>query len=223
MTQLRPAARQLSPTLVERGGASRPTCAACSRDLGPLIKVSGKGLPALDGHPGRQPAAAGPVRALPAHAAAHVRLPGPVQARDHRPAGQRRRHHAGRGPRHQHQQADPLPAHHQPDQPRGPGHLPEAPAQQPLEPVPRAGRATASSPRGLPTFGSYLCANPGPATFLGPPERNPLLTDNLRRLVEKYAYTPYGVVSPSCREQAPLGRLVGQSGRFPQLQPIPAP
>ena len=86
-------------------------------------------------------------------------------------------------------------------------------------PYPEPGAYTQLA-RGLPTFGSYLCANPGPATSLAPASRNPLLTDNVRRLVEKYAYTPRGVVSPSCREQAPLGRLVQQGGRFPQLRPI---
>ena len=91
-------------------------------------------------------------------------------------------------------------------------------------PYPEPGRLHASSARGLPTFGSYLCANPGPATFAGAAraqpaaDRQPAPAGREVRLHRRTAS-----VSPSCREQAPLGRLVGQSGRFPQLQPIEAP
>jgi phospholipid/cholesterol/gamma-HCH transport system substrate-binding protein len=78
--------------------------------------------------------------------------------------------------------------------------------------------------KGLPVFGNFLCQNTGPATSLAPPAQNPLLTADLRKLIEEYVYTPAGPVAPPCRQQANLGRLVGQpTKKFPQLKPIPAP
>ena len=47
VTQLRPAARELSPTLISLAGLA-PDLKAFFRDLGPLIRVSRKGLPALE-------------------------------------------------------------------------------------------------------------------------------------------------------------------------------
>ena len=54
----------------------------------------------------------------------------------------------------------------------------------------------------------------------------PLLPAELRGLLEQFAFagsTTGAVPAPPCREQAPLGRVVGQVGRYPNLQPIPAP
>jgi phospholipid/cholesterol/gamma-HCH transport system substrate-binding protein len=48
ITQLRPAARQLSPTLIQLHGLA-PDLKGLFRDLGPLITVSRRGLPALEG------------------------------------------------------------------------------------------------------------------------------------------------------------------------------
>ena len=79
-------------------------------------------------------------------------------------------------------------------------------------------------PGGLPVFGRYLCEAAGPASFLGPV--SPLLPADLRALIEQFAFagsTTGAVPAPPCREQAPLGRVIGQTGRFPNLQPIPAP
>ena len=221
VTQLRPAARQLSPTL-ENVEAIAPDLRGLFTDLGPLIKVSGKGLPALDG-------ILDDSRPLLARFEPYLRTLQPtfdylglykceITALLGNAAGTT-------------QAADPgtnsskLVHYLRTTNPISPEVL--APYQKRLpsnrsNPYPEPG-AYKQLARGLPTFGSYLCANPGPATFLGPPARNSLLNANLRRLIEKFAYTPYGVVSPSCREQAPLGRLVGQAGRFPQLKPIPAP
>ena len=77
-------------------------------------------------------------------------------------------------------------------------------------PYPEPGRLHQLA-RGLPMFGSYLCANPGPATFLGPRRRNPLLTDNLRRLIQKFVYTPTARLAllPRAGTAGPPGRPVG--------------
>src|SRR5439155_11567686 len=47
ITQLRPAARELSPTLIQLH-ALAPDLRGLFKDLGPLITVSRKGLPALE-------------------------------------------------------------------------------------------------------------------------------------------------------------------------------
>jgi phospholipid/cholesterol/gamma-HCH transport system substrate-binding protein len=69
-------------------------------------------------------------------------------------------------------------------------------------------------PTGLEVFGSYLCtSNPLPTL-------SPEIPESLRQIVQDFVFTsdPAG---PACKEQAPLGRLVGQPGRFPQLQRDP--
>jgi phospholipid/cholesterol/gamma-HCH transport system substrate-binding protein len=69
-------------------------------------------------------------------------------------------------------------------------------------------------PTGLEVFGSYLCtSNPLPTL-------SPDIPENLRTLVQNFVFTedPGG---PACKEQAPLGRFVGQPGRYPQLQRDP--
>ncbi len=73
----------------------------------------------------------------------------------------------------------------------------------------------------LPVFGSYLCtANPTPT----PPPANAFLSEKLATEIRQYVF---GIGNgaegraPPCVEQAPLGNIVGQPGRFPQLQPLP--
>ena len=73
----------------------------------------------------------------------------------------------------------------------------------------------------LPVFGNYLCTqNPTPS----PPPPNEYLTERLavrdREVRLRHRDRERGR-APPCQEQAPLGRLVGQSGRYPQLQPLP--
>ena len=74
----------------------------------------------------------------------------------------------------------------------------------------------------LPVFGNYLCTqNPTPS----PPPPNEYLSERLASEIEKFVFgigTENVGRAPPCQEQAPLGRLVGQSGRYPQLQPLPS-
>ena len=75
--------------------------------------------------------------------------------------------------------------------------------------------------RGLPVFGSFQCLNPPPAPRLR--DDDTVLEEDYRRLTEQFVFTSQNGKAPPCREQAPLGRLVDQDGRFPQLRPISAP
>jgi len=73
--------------------------------------------------------------------------------------------------------------------------------------------------QGLPLFGNYLCPPPGaPTPRLAATDPN--LDPTLRGQIQQFVFTPTGPTGPPCREQAPLGRVVGQSGRYPQLRPI---
>jgi hypothetical protein len=73
----------------------------------------------------------------------------------------------------------------------------------------------------LPVFGSYLCtSNPTPV----PPEPNENLTQRLSDEIKRYVFgigTENEGRAPACIEQAPLGRLVGQPGRYPRVEPLP--
>ncbi len=140
VTQLRPAARQLSPTLEDLARLA-PDLKALFRDLGPLITVSVKGLPAIS---------------------TFLDQPRPVLAqldpflRNLNPAidflGLYKQElnaffsntvaatQAVTFPPNAKRPARPLPAHDQPGQPREPGHLPPPAGHQPAQPLPGAGR-----------------------------------------------------------------------------------
>ena len=72
----------------------------------------------------------------------------------------------------------------------------------------------------LPVFGNYLCtSNPTPT----PPEPNENLSARLAGEVKKFVYgigTENEGRAPPCIEQAPLGRLVAQPGRYPHVEPL---
>ena len=73
----------------------------------------------------------------------------------------------------------------------------------------------------LPVFGSYLCtSNPTPA----PPAANAYLSAQLAGEISKFVFgfgTENVGRAPPCVQQAPLGGIIGQAGRFPALQPLP--
>ena len=48
------------------------------------------------------------------------------------------------------------------------------------------------------------------------------LSGNLRGLIDKYVYNDGNPGAPPCQEQAPLGRLVGQSGKYPHVLEDPS-
>jgi hypothetical protein len=69
-------------------------------------------------------------------------------------------------------------------------------------------------------FGSYLCTdNPVPPT----PEANEWLSEDVVDQIDRFIFggSDNRNAAPPCDAQAPLGRVVGQSGLFPRLQPLP--
>jgi virulence factor Mce-like protein len=73
---------------------------------------------------------------------------------------------------------------------------------------------------GLKVFGNYLCTtNPDPTVLPGGG-----LADETFQLINQFVYgnqPPGSVAAVPCREQAPLGSLIGQSGRYPHLTALP--
>ncbi len=73
----------------------------------------------------------------------------------------------------------------------------------------------------LPVFGAYLCtSNPVPAP---PLPLDPFMSADLAAQVELFVFggTTNRDKAPPCVPQAPLGRLTGQSSLYPALQPLP--
>jgi virulence factor Mce-like protein len=222
VTQLRPAARELSPTLISLQRLA-PDLRGLFKDLGPLIRVSRTGLPALE-------RSLDDTKPLLARLEPFLRNVQPVlsylglykreiasflsldaastQVTDLPPGNST--------PLHYLRTTNPLNPENLAAYPR---RLPSNRSNPYTEPG-----GYKQLPGGLPVFGRYLCEAAGPASFLGPV--GPLLPAELRSLIEQFAFagsTTGAVPAPPCREQAPLGRFVGQGGRFPNLQPIPAP
>jgi hypothetical protein len=72
----------------------------------------------------------------------------------------------------------------------------------------------------LEVFGSYLCTDdPVPPT----PEPNEWLPANVASQVDQFIFggAENRGKAPPCDPQAPLGRILGQSGMFPHLEPLP--
>ncbi|MFL5883797.1 MAG: MlaD family protein [Thermoleophilaceae bacterium] len=236
ITQLRPAARQLSPTLIDLHSLA-PDLKGLFKDLGPLETVSKTGLPATERlldetrplldqvDPFLQQ-----VNPILTYLGAFKReiatffanSVGPTQATD-RPAG-------AAGPVHYLRTSNPL----------NPDNLAAQPHRSAINrsnPYPVPG-AFSSYP--LKVFGTYLCSN-SPVPPLAPagtgvpipplpsipgiplPQPSPQpLPDSLRNLINQFAYQATGPVAPPCVEQSRLGNVIGQTGRyFPNLRAAP--
>jgi virulence factor Mce-like protein len=87
-------------------------------------------------------------------------------------------------------------------------------------------------PTGLKVFGEYLCtSNPVPTVVettdpmlpgVGP--ITDLLPQSTFQLIDQFVYggqPPGSVPAPPCKEQAPLGNLIGQTGRFAHVTEAP--
>ena len=73
----------------------------------------------------------------------------------------------------------------------------------------------------LPVFGNYLCtSNPTPTPPPANENMNQRLSDEIKRFVFGIGTENEGR-APPCVEQAPLGRLVGHPGRYPRVEPLP--
>ena len=72
----------------------------------------------------------------------------------------------------------------------------------------------------LEVFGEYLCTDkPVPPA----PDPNEWISEDLRQQIDRFIYggDANRGKAPPCDPQAPLGRIVGQPGMFPRLQPLP--
>jgi phospholipid/cholesterol/gamma-HCH transport system substrate-binding protein len=232
ITQLRPAARELSPTLIQLHGLA-PDLKGLFRDLNPLITASKRGAPAvrriLDD-----------ARPLLAQVDPFLRNVNPIldylglykheiasffsldaastQAVD-RPAGSTQ-------PIHYLRTANPLNPENLAAYPRRIATNRSNPYVAPL----------GYNNHPLKVFGTYLCGTEAVPTLnsaptgtlvppsLGsivqlPPQVATLLPDQLRNLVQTYALS--SGAAPPCVEQQPLGNLLGQPGKYPQVKAAP--
>jgi phospholipid/cholesterol/gamma-HCH transport system substrate-binding protein len=220
--QLRPAARQISPTLIELD-ALAPDLRGFFRDLGPLVRVSRRGLPATE-------QVLDNTRPILARLDPFLRQLTPIV--DY--LGLYRREIAAFF-------ANGAAA----TQATSPGFASSAPihylrVMNPLNPETMTGYSNRlgtnrSNPytepgaydrlaqgQPLPVFGSHVCtSNPTP----GPPPPNEFMSERLATEIQKFVYgigTDDAGRAPPCVAQAPLGRLVGQPGElYPELLPLP--
>jgi len=222
VTQLRPAARQLSPTLIDLAAIS-PDLAALFRDLRPLIRVSRRGLPALAGvlddtRPLLEQLDPFLRQVIPISnylgffkhevSAFFANVPASTQATD-RPPG-------ASGPVHYLRLLQGL----------RPEDLAAYPTRVPssrLNPYPQPG-SLKQLKSGLSVFAAYLCGGTtafplSPALVTQLNAIDPTLVPNINAFA--FGGSASNVPTPKCKAQPPLGRLVGQSGVFPRLQPSP--
>ena len=219
--QLRPAARQLSPTLIGLD-ALAPDLRGLFQDLGPLVRVSRRGLPATE-------QVLDNTRPLLARLDPFLRQLTPIV--DY--LGLYRREIAaffandtavtqatGAG------QGTSQRLHYlrtqNPTNPEIMAGYPNRISTNRSNPYIAPGGYTKLRTEGhLETFGSYLCTgNPVPAE---PAPSEPYLPANLLTLISYFTYggPENRGAAPPCDEQAPLGNIIGQPGRFPALQPLP--
>jgi phospholipid/cholesterol/gamma-HCH transport system substrate-binding protein len=221
VTQLRPAARELSPTLVDLK-AIAPDLRGLFTDLRPLIKVARPGLPALQ-------RVLDNTRPLLAQLDPFLRSATPVldylgmykreivsffaldsaatQGTEQSPA-------AGR-PVHYLRTTNPVNPETMAAYPR---RLPTNRSNPYVEP---GGYAKLGSEGHLDVFGSYLCPGGGspPAPSLPPGPLDPSVVPLIAQFV--FGQPQNSGAAPPCVPQQPLGRLVGQNGLYPRLQPLP--
>jgi phospholipid/cholesterol/gamma-HCH transport system substrate-binding protein len=215
ITQLRPAARELSPTLVDLKAIS-PDLRGLFKDLGPLIQVSRRGLPALE-------RVLNDTRPLLAQIDPFLRNAIPIldyvglykreltaffsldaasaQATDQPPGSSHLIHYL--------RTTNPVNPESLAAYPR---RLPTNRSNPYVEPG-----GYGKLPGGLAVFGKYLCQV---GTL---PRLVPSFTGNLADVINQFVYgvpTNLGA-APPCKEQAPLGRVIGQSGSYPHLEQLP--
>ncbi len=214
--QLRPAARELSPTLQDLDAIS-PDLKSLFHNIAPLVKVSKPGLPAATEALNNTRPVLGRHGHLPAPVHPDRGLPRALQEGDRRLLRQRRVRDRGAAGRH------PLPPDPEPDQPGDHGRLSRT-GSAPTARTPTASRAATAS---WPASGTSRPSAPTSAP------RTPCRIPRPRRRSSRPTwssllnyYTFGGTVNrgaaPPCDAQAPLGpRTNGGPGVYPRLQPLP--
>jgi virulence factor Mce-like protein len=213
VTQLRPAARRLSPTLVQLEGLA-PDLLGLFSDLDPLIRVSKAGLPATETFLNE-------LRPLLDATDPFLRELNPIlswvglykheitaffandvastQASSTSPNGQQL---------HYLRTTNPL-------NPENLAIYPHRLATNRSNPYfePEAFRKLDS---GLEVFGAYLCTS-NPVAQISP-DAGSLLPQNTIDLVQRFAFSGGTVPAPPCKVQAPLGGVLGQTGMYPHVE-----
>jgi len=221
ITQLRPAARELSPTLIDLD-ALAPDLKGLFEDLNPLVRVSRRGLPATE-------QVLENTRPLLARLDPWLRNFTPIvdylglykreisafisndAASTH---GVERGFVNGNQSLHYLRTANPVNPETLTGWPFRLGTNRSNPYTEP------GGYDKLGTEGHLEVFGRYLCTSrPTPPT----PEPNEFLSPSVVADIDKFIFG--GDVNrgkaPPCDPQAPLGSLLGQAGMFPHLEPLP--
>jgi phospholipid/cholesterol/gamma-HCH transport system substrate-binding protein len=219
--QLRPAARQLSPTLIDLDRLA-PDLRGFFQDLGPLVRVSRRGLPAVE-------EVLDNTRPLLRRLDPFLRELTPIVdylglyrreitaffGNDSAATQATQTAFANRNIIHYLRVMNPM----NPEIMTGYQNRLGTNRSNPYTEPGAYDRLARGEP--LPVFGSYLCtSNPTPT----PPPPNEHMTERLASEIQRFVFgigTGNEGRAPPCVEQAPLGRLVGQPGRYPHVQPLP--
>jgi virulence factor Mce-like protein len=219
VTQLRPAARELSPTLISLSRLA-PDLKAFFRDLDPLITVSKKGLPALENFLDE-------TTPLLAQLDPFLRQLNPVLAYLGNYKSEITAFFANdvaaTNATEQPLGSD-VPVHYlrttNPVNPENLAAWPYRIATNRSNPYTEP-RGYAKLKQGLEVLDDYYCTTNAAAPIS--PLPSPLLPDQLRDLVNQFAYTASGPTAPPCKEQRPLGpRLTGTPGVYPHVEAAPS-
>jgi phospholipid/cholesterol/gamma-HCH transport system substrate-binding protein len=220
VTQLRPAARELSPTLISLAGLA-PDLKALFRDLDPLITVSRKGLPALEDFLNETtPLLAqidpflqqlNPILDYLGHYKHEITA---FFANDVASTQATSRPLGGDAPVHYLRTTNPV-------NPENLAAWPYRLATNRSNPYiePEGYRKLKS---GLEVLDDYYCTNNAVAPLS--PLASPLLPEELRGEIQDFIYGGLygGNVAPQCKEQKPLGpRLTNTPGVYPHVEAAP--
>jgi phospholipid/cholesterol/gamma-HCH transport system substrate-binding protein len=221
ITQLRPAARELSPLLIDLDALS-PDLKGLFEDLDPLVRVSKRGLPATE-------QVLDNTRPLLARVDPWLRNFTPIidylglyrreisafLVNDAAVTqGTERPFNQGAEFLHYLRTANPV----NPEMMAGwPFRLSSNRSNPYTEP---GGYDKLKTEGHLETFGSYVCTS---QAVPPPPEPNEFLTENVTNQIRQFIFGGDDNIgkAPVCDPQAPLGRLLGQPGMFPHLEPLP--
>jgi virulence factor Mce-like protein len=220
ITQLRPAARELSPTLISLAGLA-PDLKAFFRDLDPLITVSKRGLPALERFLNE-------TTPLLAQIDPFLRQLNPILdylgeykseitaffANDVAATQATERPIGGNQPVHYLRTTNPV-------NPENLAAWPYRLATNRSNPYTEP-RGYAKLKRGLEVFDDYYCTENAVAPIS--PLAGTLLPEELLQQIQDFLYggLSNGNVAPDCKEQAPLGpRLTGTPGVYPHVEAAP--
>jgi phospholipid/cholesterol/gamma-HCH transport system substrate-binding protein len=228
ITQLRPAARELSPTLIDLKSLA-PDLKGLFRDLGPLITVSKRGLPAVrrildDTTPllGQLEPFLRNLNPMLDYLGLYKREIVGFFANDAASTQSVDRPPGSNVPIHYLRTANPL----------NPENLAAYPARLSTNRSNPYVAPGGYSKLPLKVFGTYLCTTvpvpelvtPGTLPslpFTLPGDLTDLLPDALRNGINQFALNSGTVPAPPCTEQAPLGQVVGQTGKYPQIKAAP--